>query len=273
MKSYFEFIGSDGKTDVDHSKFWEVWIDGTSLRTRYGKIGATGQTTVKGFDSVSDAETALTKAVAEKTKKGYIEKNNTVREEPNSALEVADKFADDPSVVENRAIFKKWAENFQPVAYISFELEEIPEGISEEFIWSEIDMYQYSYLSRGFTPGEPAFAYVVTSIASTSSDSGKDITTEETIYCDDCEGSGEIDDQPCEECDGEGRFHVDLTEGYPIVITTPEELTAFIEARNDAPEEQKAETLAPAIKFCSECGTKRELPSAKFCAECGHAFG
>lgn len=272
MKRYFEFIGSDGKTDVDHSKFWEIWVDGTSLRTRYGKIGANGQTTLKSFDSASDVETALAKAVADKVKKGYIEKKNTDSDEPNSALEVVDRFADDPSVISARAIFKQWAEDFKPVAYIGFELEEIPEGISEEYIWSEINEYQYSYLSRGFTSGEPAFAYVVTSVASTRSDSSKDITTEETIYCDDCEGAGEIENQPCPECEGEGRFHPDFTEGYPIVITTPEELAAFVETRNNAPEEQKAETSTSAPKFCSECGTKREPATAKFCPECGKTF-
>lgn len=73
MKRYFEFIGSDGKTDIEHFKFWEIWVDGATLRSRYGKIGSNGQTTLKSFDSASDAEAALTKAVEEKIKKGYIE--------------------------------------------------------------------------------------------------------------------------------------------------------------------------------------------------------
>ena len=45
MKRYFEFV------DAKSSKFWEVWIEGTTMFTRFGKIGANGQTTVKEFPS------------------------------------------------------------------------------------------------------------------------------------------------------------------------------------------------------------------------------
>ncbi len=41
--------------------------------TRFGKIGATGQTTVKEFPDAAAAEEARDKAVAEKLKKGYVE--------------------------------------------------------------------------------------------------------------------------------------------------------------------------------------------------------
>ena len=40
-KRYFEF--SEGTSN----KFWEVWVEGTKFLTRYGKIVASGQTTVK----------------------------------------------------------------------------------------------------------------------------------------------------------------------------------------------------------------------------------
>lgn len=40
-KRYFEF--SEGTSN----KFWEVWVEGAKVLTRYGKIGASGQTTVK----------------------------------------------------------------------------------------------------------------------------------------------------------------------------------------------------------------------------------
>jgi uncharacterized protein (TIGR02996 family) len=64
---YFEF--SEGSSN----KFWEVSIDGTTVRTRYGKIGAKGQLTVKEFGSKGDAQKERDKLIAEKTKKGYAE--------------------------------------------------------------------------------------------------------------------------------------------------------------------------------------------------------
>lgn len=67
-KRYFEF--SEGSSN----KFWEVWIDGTKLMTRYGKIGAGGQTTVKDEGSPAGAQKLYDKLVREKTGKGYQEK-------------------------------------------------------------------------------------------------------------------------------------------------------------------------------------------------------
>ena len=67
MKRYFEFV------DTKSSKFWEVWIEGTTMFTRFGKIGANGQTTVKEFPSADAALAALDKSVSEKLKKGYTE--------------------------------------------------------------------------------------------------------------------------------------------------------------------------------------------------------
>jgi uncharacterized protein (TIGR02996 family) len=64
---YFEFI------EGTSSKFWEVLVDGTTLKTRYGKIGSGGQQTIKEFESKADAAKELDKLVHEKTKKGYTE--------------------------------------------------------------------------------------------------------------------------------------------------------------------------------------------------------
>lgn len=64
---YFEFV------EGTSSKFWEVRIDGTAVKTRYGKIGTPGQTTLKPFGSAADAQKEFDKLVAEKTKKGYVE--------------------------------------------------------------------------------------------------------------------------------------------------------------------------------------------------------
>lgn len=67
-KRYFEF--SEGSSN----KFWEVWMTGTTVYTRYGKIGASGQTTVKDEGSADKAQKLYDSLVREKTKKGYQEK-------------------------------------------------------------------------------------------------------------------------------------------------------------------------------------------------------
>jgi uncharacterized protein (TIGR02996 family) len=67
-KRYFEF--SDGSSN----KFWEVWIAGSQVLTRYGKIGASGQTTVKDEGTEAAAQKLHDKLVREKTGKGYQEK-------------------------------------------------------------------------------------------------------------------------------------------------------------------------------------------------------
>ena len=56
------------------NKFWEITLTGKSFTTTYGKIGASGQTTVKNFGSDAEAKKEYEKLVAEKTKKGYVEK-------------------------------------------------------------------------------------------------------------------------------------------------------------------------------------------------------
>ncbi len=66
-KRYFEF--SEGSSN----KFWEVWTEGTSLMTKYGKIGASGAQTVKDFGSDDKLAKEYEKIVNEKTKKGYEE--------------------------------------------------------------------------------------------------------------------------------------------------------------------------------------------------------
>ena len=70
MKRYFELV------DAKSSKFWEVWVENTSLCIRFGRIGTNGQTTLKEFPDAGAAELARDKAIAEKTRKGYVEVSN-----------------------------------------------------------------------------------------------------------------------------------------------------------------------------------------------------
>lgn len=71
---YLEFVGEDAQRGVGSSaKFWAVTVDGSRMTVRFGRIGATGQTTVKDFDNADEAEAQAAKLVAEKTRKGYVE--------------------------------------------------------------------------------------------------------------------------------------------------------------------------------------------------------
>ena len=70
-KRYFEFV------DAKSSKFWEADTKGKTLTVRYGKIGTDGQTTVKDFESPREAASQTEKLIAEKTKKGYVEKGES----------------------------------------------------------------------------------------------------------------------------------------------------------------------------------------------------
>ncbi|MBL8910455.1 MAG: WGR domain-containing protein [Archangium sp.] len=77
----FEFV------EGTSSKFWEVWCEGSSLKTRYGKIGASGQTTIKSFGDEAAARKAEEALIRQKTGKGYVEKGGAapaaaVDEEP-----------------------------------------------------------------------------------------------------------------------------------------------------------------------------------------------
>lgn len=58
-------------SDGSSSKFWTVTVDGKSHTVRYGRIGTTGQTKTKTFDSSAGATAAAEKLIEQKTKKGY----------------------------------------------------------------------------------------------------------------------------------------------------------------------------------------------------------
>ncbi|WP_197325742.1 AAA domain-containing protein [Ralstonia solanacearum] len=54
-------------------KFWRASLRGTELSVSYGRIGSTGQTNLKQFDSAERARREMDKLVAEKLRKGYVE--------------------------------------------------------------------------------------------------------------------------------------------------------------------------------------------------------
>jgi len=66
MKQYFEF------KDEKSSEFWEIELTETVIKTRYGKIGAAGQSTEKSFANEATAQKEYDKLVKEKMGKGYV---------------------------------------------------------------------------------------------------------------------------------------------------------------------------------------------------------
>jgi predicted DNA-binding WGR domain protein len=69
-KRYFEFRAGTS------AKFWEIDIDGTTVLTRYGKIGSAGQITTKEEGSPEDARKLFDRLVRKKLGKRYVEKVN-----------------------------------------------------------------------------------------------------------------------------------------------------------------------------------------------------
>jgi predicted DNA-binding WGR domain protein len=64
----FEFIGGSSQ------KFWEISVAGNSFTVRFGRIGTAGQSQTKSFGDEEKAKHEAEKLIAEKVKKGYVEK-------------------------------------------------------------------------------------------------------------------------------------------------------------------------------------------------------
>lgn len=67
-------------TKHGHSKFWAVSTLGPVMKTTYGKIGSTGQETVKTFASEVEAKNAAVKLMSEKQANGYVYKGEVQHE-------------------------------------------------------------------------------------------------------------------------------------------------------------------------------------------------
>jgi predicted DNA-binding WGR domain protein len=55
------------------SKFYEITVSGKTVTSKYGRIGTSGQTTEKSFDTTDKAKLFYEKTRAEKLLKGYNE--------------------------------------------------------------------------------------------------------------------------------------------------------------------------------------------------------
>ncbi len=96
------------------SKFWEIWRDGSTVYTRFGKAGAGGQTKLKDEGSVDDAERAIEKQIREKTGKGYVEAGGVaVKRGTPDAGELDAQIAALPPLVDDPAylVFADWLQS------------------------------------------------------------------------------------------------------------------------------------------------------------------
>ncbi len=59
-------------SDASH-KFWEVWVEGSTLTVRFGRIGTKGQTKAKDHGTPDAAAKDRERLVRAKTRKGYVE--------------------------------------------------------------------------------------------------------------------------------------------------------------------------------------------------------
>ncbi|MDR3459214.1 MAG: AAA domain-containing protein [Verrucomicrobiae bacterium] len=66
---HFEFTGGGSR------KFWEITVAGNSFTVRFGRMGTAGQSQTKTFTDEAKAKTEAGHLIAEKLKKGYVEKS------------------------------------------------------------------------------------------------------------------------------------------------------------------------------------------------------
>ncbi|MCG8420611.1 MAG: WGR domain-containing protein [Proteobacteria bacterium] len=71
--------------DARSNKFWRARTDGHTLYVNYGRVGSSGQTQIKEFDSPQAAQEALEKQASGKRRKGYADEPNstTTAENPS----------------------------------------------------------------------------------------------------------------------------------------------------------------------------------------------
>ena len=62
--------------DEQSNKFWEVQVQGKTLRVNFGRMGTEGQSKSKAFANPQQATAEMEKLIREKTAKGYVEIGN-----------------------------------------------------------------------------------------------------------------------------------------------------------------------------------------------------
>jgi uncharacterized protein (TIGR02996 family) len=76
-------------SDAKSHKFWTIDVHGTAFTVTYGKVGSAGQTQTRTFPTPEEARAEADKLVAEKTRKGYVERTPKAVLTDREALEAA----------------------------------------------------------------------------------------------------------------------------------------------------------------------------------------
>lgn len=84
-----EFIYSDEKSN----KFWRIELNGSEFTTTYGRVGASGQSTIKQFSSDEKAFAASEKLIEQKVSKGYVETSPSAAKKKAATKKAATKKA------------------------------------------------------------------------------------------------------------------------------------------------------------------------------------
>ena len=76
-------------SDAKSHKFWTIDVQGSAFTVTYGKVGSAGLTQTKTFPMPEMARAEAEKLVAEKTRKGYVERTPKAVRTDREALEAA----------------------------------------------------------------------------------------------------------------------------------------------------------------------------------------
>ena len=87
--------------ELEGNKFWEVSVEGASLTTRWGKLGADAQVKAQTFANEAAARAARDKLIAEKRAKGYREIKTP--KPPKAPRQTADRVIVPPALQQPRA--------------------------------------------------------------------------------------------------------------------------------------------------------------------------
>jgi predicted DNA-binding WGR domain protein len=95
-------------TDDGHNKFWSVSVNGSVMKTTWGKNGTSGQTSEKSFSSPQAAADAASKLTKEKKAKGYgyVGQSSHDYEVSAPAVEVGPKDGDTKPGADGMLVFK-----------------------------------------------------------------------------------------------------------------------------------------------------------------------
>ncbi|EMY79497.1 WGR domain protein [Leptospira weilii serovar Ranarum str. ICFT] len=77
--------------DATSNKFWNIEVSGKSFTVTYGKIGTSGQTQTKTFDTEEKCLKEANKLLSEKLKKGYVEDDATLANTKSTATNTEKK--------------------------------------------------------------------------------------------------------------------------------------------------------------------------------------